>query len=73
MLHGTSAIQANGHLEIGGVDTVDLAKEFGTPLYVYDVAHMRSQARAFKQAFLENDVNGQVAYASKAFSCVAMV
>lgn len=73
MLHGTSAIQANGHLEIGGVDTVDLAREFGTPLYVYDVAHMRSQARAFKQAFLENDVNGQVAYASKAFSCVAMV
>ncbi|HEX7065547.1 MAG TPA: diaminopimelate decarboxylase [Bacillales bacterium] len=73
MLYGTSTIQPNGHLEIGGVDTVSLANQFGTPLYVYDVAHMRAQARAFKQAFIENNVAGQVAYASKAFSCVAMV
>ncbi|HEU5140907.1 MAG TPA: diaminopimelate decarboxylase [Bacillales bacterium] len=73
MLYGSSVIQPNGHLEIGGVDTVHLANQFGTPLYVYDVAHMRQQARAFKRAFTENNVAGQVAYASKAFSCVAMV
>ncbi|HET7579439.1 MAG TPA: diaminopimelate decarboxylase [Bacillales bacterium] len=73
MLHGTSVIKENGHLEIGGVDTVDLANDFGTPLYVYDVAHMRRQARDFRKAFLDHGVTGQVAYASKAFSCVAMV
>ncbi|HET7629208.1 MAG TPA: diaminopimelate decarboxylase [Bacillales bacterium] len=73
VLTGTSAIQPNGHLHIGGVDAVSLAKEYGTPLYVYDVAHMREQARAFKQAFEQRGVDGQVAYASKAFSCLAMV
>ena len=36
-LHGTSQVNVHGHLEIGGVDTVALAKEHGTPLYVYDV------------------------------------
>lgn len=73
MLHGTSVIQPNGHLEIGGVDIVDLTDEFGTPLYVYDVAHIRRQARSFKQAFSGKGVKGQVAYASKAFLCMAMV
>ena len=35
-LQGTMHINNKGHLEIGGCDTVDLAKEFGTPLYVMD-------------------------------------
>ncbi|HET7522438.1 MAG TPA: diaminopimelate decarboxylase [Bacillales bacterium] len=73
MLNGTSVIRADGHLEIGGVDTVELARQFGTPLYVYDVAHMRRKAEEFKQAFQNSGVGGKVAYASKAFSCVAMV
>lgn len=73
MLHGTSFIRSNGHLEIGGVDTVKLAHEFGTPLYVYDVTHIRSRAQAFRKAFSTHEVSGQVAYASKAFSCVAMI
>ena len=30
-------LMIEGHLEIGGVDTVELVEEFGTPLYVYDV------------------------------------
>lgn len=34
-LHGTSAINAAGHLEIGGVETVNLVKKFGTPLFIY--------------------------------------
>lgn len=73
MLHGTSRVQSDGHLEIGGVDTTELAKEFGTPLYVYDVAHIRSQSRTFRKSFSQQGVKGQVAYASKAFSCVAMI
>ncbi|TSB46821.1 diaminopimelate decarboxylase [Alkalicoccobacillus porphyridii] len=71
-LHGTSHINVHGHLEIGGVDTVALAKEHGTPLFVYDVALIRKRAEQFKQAFEHEKIPYQVAYASKAFSCVAM-
>ncbi|WP_110111203.1 diaminopimelate decarboxylase [Bacillus sp. CGMCC 1.16541] len=72
-LHGTSKVNDKGHLEIGGVDTVDLANEFGTPLYVYDVELIRQRAREFKEVFDKQNVKAQVAYASKAFSTIAMV
>ncbi|MCM3065961.1 diaminopimelate decarboxylase [Priestia flexa] len=72
-LHGTSRINEQGHLEIGGVDAVKLGKEFGTPLYVYDVALIRQRAREFKETFEKHNIKAQVAYASKAFSTVAMV
>lgn len=72
-LHGTSRINEQGHLEIGGVDAVKLGKEFGTPLYVYDVALIRQRARGFKETFEKHNIKAQVAYASKAFSTVAMV
>ncbi|MDR7243581.1 diaminopimelate decarboxylase [Priestia megaterium] len=72
-LHGTSRINKKGHLEIGGVDTVELASNFGTPLYVYDVALIRQRARGFKETFEKHGVKAQVAYASKAFSTIAMV
>ncbi|MEE6131116.1 MULTISPECIES: diaminopimelate decarboxylase [Bacillaceae] len=72
-LHGTSRINEQGHLEIGGVDAIKLGKEFGTPLYVYDVALIRQRARGFKETFEKHNIKAQVAYASKAFSTVAMV
>lgn len=72
-LHGTSTINEAGHLEIGGVSTVDLANQFGTPLFVYDVALMRNRARAYKRTFENHNVKAQVAYASKAFSTIAMI
>ncbi|KJL04168.1 MULTISPECIES: diaminopimelate decarboxylase [Priestia] len=72
-LHGTSRINKQSHLEIGGVDTVELASNFGTPLYVYDVALIRQRARGFKETFEKHGVKAQVAYASKAFSTIAMV
>lgn len=71
--HGTMKVNEKGHLEIGGMDTVDLAVQFGTPLYVYDVALIRERARGFKQTFDKLGIKAQVAYASKAFSTVAMV
>lgn len=46
-------INEKGYLTIGGVDTVDLAKEYGTPLVVYDVEQIRNQIRAFKKVFEE--------------------
>lgn len=71
-LHGTSRINERGHLEIGGCDTVELAKQFGTPLYVYDEAFIRSKCRAFVSAFQASGFSFQVAYASKAFITLAM-
>lgn len=72
-LHGTSKVNENGHLEIGGVDSVVLAKKYGTPLYVYDIALIRERARSFRDTFAKLNIKAQVAYASKAFSTVAMV
>ncbi len=71
--HGTSKVNDKGHLEIGGVDTVDLANKYGTPLYIYDVELIRNRARGFKQTFDDLGIKAQVAYASKAFSTVAMI
>lgn len=65
-------INNQGHLTIGGVDTVALAKKYGTPLIVYDVSKIRNQIRAFKKVFAAEDVKYAVSYASKAFACIAM-
>lgn len=65
-------LNAAGHLTIGGVDTLELAKEYGTPLMVYDVAKIRHQIRAFKKVFTQRGVDYAVSYASKAFAAIAM-
>lgn len=65
-------INQAGHLTIGGVDTVELAKKYGTPLVVYDVEQIRNQIRAFKKVFEEENVKYAVSYASKAFACIAI-
>ncbi|MEQ6391258.1 diaminopimelate decarboxylase [Bacillaceae bacterium S4-13-58] len=63
----------NNHLMINGVDVVELGKIYGTPLFIYDVEKIRTNARSFVDAFEKLGVKSQVAYASKAFSSVAMV
>ena len=60
------------HLVIGGCDLVDLAAEFGTPLYVYDEATLKAQANAFLTAFQSRHANSKVLYASKAFINVGL-
>lgn len=72
MLTGTMKINAKNHLEIGGVDTVDLVQKYGTPVYVYDIARVKEQADKFKKTFKQKNVKAQVAYASKAFSSLAL-
>lgn len=66
-------VNEKGNLEIGGVDTTILAQKYGTPLYVYDVNLIRENARSFVKAFENLGVKAKVAYASKAFTCIAMV
>lgn len=71
--YGTAAKNELGHLTIGDVDTVELAKQFGTPLYIMDEALIRQKCRAYKSAFAQYYPDAEVAYASKAFLCAAMV
>lgn len=69
----TLKINALGHLEIGGADCVMLAKEFGTPVYVFDEVYIRKMMSIYRDTLLKNyGDNGMVLYASKAFSCKAI-
>ncbi len=69
--NGTT-INAAGHLVVGGCDTYDLAKEYGTPLYVYDEQTLRHQCREFVERFSNRYPDTVVCYASKAFLNRAM-
>ncbi len=69
----TLKINAEGRLEIGGADAAELAKKFGTPLYVFDEEHIRNMMRTYKNTIDGSyGGNGLVLYASKAFSCEAV-
>ena len=68
----TTVHNAAGHLEIGGCDVVDLARDFGTPLFIYDEQTLRDQCRAYREAFGARTDLYEIVYASKAFSCRAM-
>ena len=67
LLPDTASAGADGRLSVGGVDLVELAEERGTPLFVYDEAHLRARCREAVDAF-----GPGVAYGSKAFLCLAM-
>ena len=67
------SVNSAGHLAIGGVDTMELAKEYGTPLYVMDEQVIRNSLRRFHDSMNRYyDGKGEVHYASKAFSCMEM-
>lgn len=67
MLLGTQRVNARGHLEIGGCDTVELARDFGTPLYVVDEDTLRDNCRSFTRAFTSRYPRTEVSFAGKAF------
>ena len=67
LLPDTATVGSRGQLIIGGCDTLELAREFDTPLFVYDEAHLRARCREAVAAF-----GPGVNYATKAFLCTAM-
>ena len=67
-----SRLNEHGRLEVGGCDVLELAREFGTPAYVYAEDDMRARARAYVQAFRSRTERFEVIYASKAFPCTAV-
>ncbi len=67
MLSNNITVGKNGHLYFGGQDTVALAKEFGTPLYVMDEVRIRENMRMYREAFRTHfGGNSLPLYASKA-------
>lgn len=67
------SVNENGNLAIGGIDTIELAQQYGTPLYVMDEQVIRNNLRCFHES-MQKYYNGKglVCYASKAFSCLEM-
>ena len=63
----TAAVADGGHLNIGGCDVVDLAAEYGTPVYLFDEYTLRYRCREFRIEFTRCYPNTMVVYASKAF------
>ena len=68
LLPDTAYVGDDGWLTIGGCSVRDLVAEFGTPLFVYDEAHIRARCREAVAAFGER----RAVYATKAFLCRAM-
>ena len=60
-------VNEHGRLEIGGCDTVELAREFGTPAYLVAEHDLRARARAFVDALAARNQDHEVVFASKAF------
>jgi diaminopimelate decarboxylase len=67
-----SRLNERGRLEVGGCDVVELAREFGTPAYVYAEEDMRARARGYTEAFRARTEHFEVIYAGKAFPCAAV-
>lgn len=71
MISESLGINNENHLTIGGVDCVDIVKEFGTPVYVMDEALIRKNCRTYLDSIKKAcGDNGLALYASKAFSCI---
>src|SRR5215472_12801003 len=65
LLPVTYRVNGRGHMEVGGRDLVDLAREHGTPLYVYDEETVRARCREYVAAMGDR---GEVLYSAKAFA-----
>jgi diaminopimelate decarboxylase len=63
----TTEINSRGNLAIGGCDALELASQFGTPLYVFDEEMLRDQCRRFVQEFRSRHQETIVVYACKAY------
>ena len=68
LLPDSATVGADGSLSVGGCSLLELAAQFGTPLFVYDVEHIRTRCREAVAAFGP----GRVIYATKAFLCRAV-
>ena len=73
MISESIGVNSKGHLTCSGADCVELAKHYGTPLYVFDEVLITKACKEFIKS-IDDYYNGygKVLYASKAFSCKEM-
>jgi diaminopimelate decarboxylase len=71
MINGLE-VNERGHLQLGGCDTVELARRFGTPLYVLDESLIRQNCARYREALAQCYPDSRVAYAGKAFMTSAI-
>lgn len=62
----------DGKLFFDGCDLMQIARDFGTPVYIYSQNIITDRIREMKAAFTEGHPQNRIAYASKAFACKAM-
>src|SRR6266508_1758259 len=67
-----SRVNERRHLEVGGCDVVEVAAEFGTPVYIYAEDDIRARARSYLDAFRARTDDFEVLYASKAAPVTAI-
>ncbi len=67
LLPETAAVGESGALSIGGCDVLEVAAEYGTPVFIYDEEHLRNRCREAVALF-----GRHATYATKAFLCKAM-
>lgn len=68
----TATINASNHLEIGGLDLLELAKEIGTPAYLLDYAQLKQNIEDYRSYFKSELFETEIIYASKALACIGM-
>ncbi|MEN9216193.1 MAG: diaminopimelate decarboxylase [Gloeomargarita sp. HHBFW_bins_162] len=74
MLPLTARTNAQGHLEIGGCDVVDLVARWGSPLYILDEVTLRTACRQYREGFIQDyPGESQVIYATKAWCCLGVL
>ena len=72
-LPDSAGINEKGNLTIGGCDLADLAKEFGTPLYVMDERTVRARCREYLQCFRANYPKTEISFACKALCATGIL
>ena len=66
-------IGESGRLEIGGCDLAELAKQFGTPAYIYAEDDLRERARILRDAVDRHAPGGEVGFSIKPLPCRAVL
>lgn len=70
MLYDTLSVNEKGHLTFAGQDTVELARQYGTPLYLMDEDTVRARVRLYRDTMAACMPAGSMPeFASKAFAC----
>lgn len=72
VLRGTMQVNAAGHLTIGGCDTIELARQYQTPLYVIDEKLLRGMAQRYVKSFTSVYPDTGIVYAGKALLTTAI-